>query len=108
MENRVNVQNIFRPQTDEGQRLAITNVSNRTVALTIGVEHQFFVTKMCWLRTGDNAVTAVANTDFPISAGCVYRYTPSSASNNYIAIVEDALVNGVTGVFVIGESEENY
>jgi hypothetical protein len=105
MQDRVNVQNIFRPQDGEGQRIAIGAVSAISVALTVGKEHQFFVTKMCWINIGDNAVVATANVDFPISAGSVYRYTPRGANDQFIAVVEDALVNGVVGVLAIGQSE---
>jgi hypothetical protein len=105
MQDRANIQNIFRPQTGEGQRIAIGLASVRSTALDLHREHHIFATKVCWIRIGDAAVAAVQLTDFPLSAGAVYTHIPKSADEQYIAVIEDASVTAVTGFLFIGQSE---
>lgn len=113
MQDRTELHVILRPQAGEGQRVAIGAASARSAAMDIGKEHQIWASKACWLRTGDNAVDAVqpaggppeVDGDFPIPAGGVYTYTPTGSDDQYIAVIEDASVNGITGYLFIGRSE---
>jgi len=104
MEYRSEVQTVFGPTPGEGQRIAIGAASVRSAALTLQKEHHYYATKACWIRIGDNAVVAVA-ADFPLSAGAVYRWTPHSSLEQYIAVIEDASVTTITGYLFIGQSE---
>jgi len=104
MQDRVNVQNIFRPQSGQGGRATVGAESARIGPLTPHKEYQFFVTKLSWIAIGDSSVTATTS-DFPLSTGGVYRHTPTGTDDNYIAFIEDGSASAVTGYIFYGQSE---
>jgi hypothetical protein len=104
MQDRVNVQNIFRPQAGDGGRATVGVASARIGPLDLHKEYHFFVTKLTWIAIGDVTVTATTS-DFPLSAGGVYRHTPTGNDDRYIAYIEDPSVTATTGYIFYGRSE---
>lgn len=78
-----------------------------------GKEHHIFVTKLSWINFGNNVVTASqpaggppeVGGSFPLAAGAVYRYIPTGSDDNYVAVIEDAAANDITGHLYIGRAE---
>ena len=110
MQDRSDIQTVFGPVAQMGQRITMGAVSVVSEPLTLWKEHHFFATKLCWINIGSSIVTAVPWTiatigDFPVSAGSVYRWTPCGSNNQYIAVIEDPSVAAITGYLFIGQSE---
>jgi len=91
----------FRPQAGTGQALTISGVSNRSTALTIGKRHWIWSTQDVWVVRGGSSVNATTS-DFPLPARAVAEYTPSAASNQYVAVIQMDQV----GTVYIAQSED--
>ena len=104
MQNR-SIKNVpWYPQTGEGQAIAYTDlVVGLSAALTVGKEHNIWVTEHAWVRVGGGA----AANDFPIAAGAIYVYTPQAAGlwgDDQLSFL--GIAAATAGVAYIGQSEE--
>lgn len=115
MQDRVDTQHIWRPNSDNGVRILIDGASNISPALPLRKKVNIWASKACWVKIGGAAVTAAqpagagdvltGGESFPLAAGGTYDYTPVGANDRYIAVIEDAAESGTTGYLFIGQAE---
>lgn len=90
---------IFRPQSGAGLTASIGAASAHLGPMTVGKYHHIIVDTMCWVRFGEDGLTAVANTDFPLAPG-TYQYLPAE-DLDYIAFIQ----HSAGGTIFIGQAE---